>query len=135
MKMEMTIYDALLATEVSEEIATAILDALDIKKSSVLAFEPGRMLVTRGVRKLEKEVQLNTLPYLMRHWVCDWGELEEEDKLANFQALRNGTRLFSTYRIDAGDETKLCICTAADRSYTLLLLPIEYGIVFPAKPD
>ncbi|MGA8134082.1 MAG: hypothetical protein WCA48_08010 [Pseudomonas gingeri] len=130
--MGMTLYDAMLATDVSEEIATAILDALDIEKSSVLAFETGRLLATRGVRKLEEEGALNALPYLMRHWVCDWGEVEEEEKLANFQALRNGTRLFSTYDIDAGDETELCICTAADRSYTLLLLPIEYELIFPA---
>lgn len=44
----------------------------------------------------------------------------------NEAALHNGDRLFSSYDIDAGSETRLWIITEADRSVTTLLFPSEY---------
>lgn len=91
-----------------------------------MLFEPGLMLKTQGVNQLEQQEQLNVWPHLKRHLAGDWGELEEEDKLSNDQALQNGTRLVSAYDIDAGDNKRLYIITEADRSATTVLLPYEY---------
>ncbi|NWA28526.1 hypothetical protein HX866_26900 [Pseudomonas gingeri] len=127
--MEMNVYHALLAAKYSKEDAASIVEALERKTYSTYPFEPGRLLATRGVDELEKNGQLVVLPCLLRHLVCDWGELEDRDKEANFQAMREGTHLLSTYNIEAGDETKLCIYTAADRSFTLFLLPHEKWVI------
>jgi len=61
---------------------------------------------------------------LQRHVVGDWGELDEEDKKANDQALQNGERLLSAYQSATG--TKFWIITEADRSVTTVLLPEDY---------
>ena len=61
---------------------------------------------------------------LARHQRGDWGEVCEEDRLANESALREGERLFSVYRLSSG--TKIWIITERDRSSTTLLLPSEY---------
>ena len=68
----------------------------------------------------EKEVQ----QALQRHVMGDWGELDEEDKKANDQALQTGERLLSAYRTANG--TKFWIITEADRSVTTVLLPDDY---------
>jgi hypothetical protein len=44
----------------------------------------------------------------------------------SFFPLATGERLFSSYDIDAEDETRLWIITEADRSVTTLLLPSDY---------
>jgi hypothetical protein len=66
----------------------------------------------------------NLITYLNRHAVCDWGELNQDDRLANAQALKNGSRLLSAYHLKDG--TKIWIITEADRSATTVLLPDEY---------
>jgi len=63
--------------------------------------------------------------YLRRHHCGDWGdELCAEDKAANEQALKDGSRLLSCYRTPAGD--RLYIITEWDRSMTTIMLPSEY---------
>jgi len=91
-----------------------------------MLFEHGQMVMTRGVSELEQQGLLDILPYLDRHLAGDWGELDEDDKLSNLQALQNGNRLLSAYDIDAGDNKRLYIITEADRSVTTVLLPYEY---------
>jgi len=61
---------------------------------------------------------------LKRHAYGDWGEMEEEDKRTNDDALNEGGRLFSAYTLSTGE--RLWIITEADRSTTTLLLPMEY---------
>jgi len=68
----------------------------------------------------EKEVQ----QALQRHVMGDWGELDEEDKKANDQALQTGERLLSAYRTANG--TKFWIITEADRASSCVLLPEDY---------
>jgi hypothetical protein len=89
-------------------------------------FEPGAMMMTAGVHTLIEKGLLNFHPYLNRHLRGDWGDICDEDKLSNEQALQYGERLCSAYEIDAGDEKKLWIITERDRSVTTLLLPSEY---------
>jgi len=54
----------------------------------------------------------------------DPGVLAAEDQLANLQAVREGTRVFSAYELRDG--TRIWIITEADRSATTILLPKEY---------
>lgn len=66
------------------------------------------------------EIQLG----LQRHQAGDWGDLSEDDRKANDDALGNGMRLLSSYR--SGSGVTFWIITEADRSATTLLLPEDY---------
>ena len=84
-------------------------------------FPVGMTYATPGALALEVDLTR----YLHRHHCGDWGEeLCAEDKAANEQALKDGSRLLSCYRTPAGD--RLYIITEWDRSMTTLLLPSEY---------
>jgi len=61
---------------------------------------------------------------LARHASGDWGDMCQEDKDHNNQALISGKgRLFSSYNTPAG---KVWIITEYDHSITTVLLPDEY---------
>ena len=87
-------------------------------------FRAGQLVMTAGVNDLVKRGALNPVPYLRRHLDGDWGDLCDEDRRSNDAALKNGDRLFSSYRITP--DLKLWIITEWDRSVTTLLLPSEY---------
>jgi hypothetical protein len=61
---------------------------------------------------------------LCRHGQGDWGNVVEDDRKANEEALADGSRLLSAYRDRKG--TKFWIITEADRSATTVLLPDDY---------
>ena len=74
---------------------------------------------------LESEV----LKALKRHICGDWGELDEEDRLNNNDALREGERLLSAYSIKGEspeNDLPFWIITERDRSVTTILLPTDY---------
>ena len=87
-------------------------------------FELGRLVATPGALAALKRAPTDTVELLTRHMLGDWGELEEEDVQANQQALKDGLRLLSIYRLRTG--VKIWVITEADRSSTTLLLPEEY---------
>ncbi|MCX6879436.1 MAG: hypothetical protein NTW21_37380 [Verrucomicrobia bacterium] len=63
--------------------------------------------------------------YLRRHHCGDWGDgFCDEDKQANENSLKDGTRLLSGYHVGKG--RRLYIITEWDRSSTCALLPEEY---------
>jgi hypothetical protein len=66
----------------------------------------------------------DALSVLRRHAHGDWGDLCEEDRLANEEALANGYRLLSVYA-DRRD-TPFWIITEGDRSCTTILLLSDY---------
>lgn len=76
---------------------------------------------TNAVNTLHPE---DVLVSMGRHQAGDWGDLCEEDRQANEQALAHGGRLFSDYH--DRNRTKFCIITECDRSYTTVLLPEDY---------
>ncbi len=86
----------------------------------------GQILATRGVAD---EIEVNELFRLevqvafQRYISGDWGEVAEEDKKANDQAVKNGERIVAAYRTDKG---KIWIITEWDRSATTILFPSEY---------
>jgi len=87
-------------------------------------FQPGNFYTTPGA--LEALVLNRQLPsdFLKRHLAHDWGDVCDEDKEANEQALVDGARLLSAYTLNDG--TQIWIITEADRSATTILLPSEY---------
>ena len=69
--------------------------------------------------------------FIARHLAGDWGIVDDDDKTANEEALRDGSRLLSAYLLDDIQKTKIWIITEAvnDRGHreaTTLLLPDEY---------
>ncbi len=83
-------------------------------------FPLGKVVATPGALALN--VDLNT--YMRRHHCGDWGDLCDEDKQANEEALAEGFRLLSCYQV--GDGKRIYIITEHDRSVTTALLPEEY---------
>jgi hypothetical protein len=89
-----------------------------------MKFALGRLFATPGAIMAAGNADDNLITYLNRHADGDWGELSQDDRLANAQALKNGSRLLSAYHLDDG--TKIWIVTEADRNATTVLLPDEY---------
>ena len=88
-----------------------------------MAFETGEFYITAGVDALVKDNRVELLQLLARHMNGDWGDVCEEDKQSNNEALLHGNRLLSSYSLC--NET-VWIITEADRSATTILLPSEY---------
>ena len=61
--------------------------------------------------------------YPARHQAGDWGEVCDEDRGLNGEALKDGSRFLSVYRDGV---TKFWIITDVDRSATTVLLPEDY---------
>ena len=87
-------------------------------------FPLGHVLMTPGAGDALLQAQQVPPEFLLRHAHGDWGDLCAEDRRVNEQALRNGSRLLSSYRTRLDD--KLWVITEWDRSATTLLLPEEY---------
>jgi hypothetical protein len=89
-------------------------------------FEIGTTVFTPGVGALLKFPSMASVelaPFMNRHRAGDWGDMCEEDKASNEDALKYDGRLMSCYRLY---DTTIWIITEADRSTTTVLLPDEY---------
>jgi hypothetical protein len=82
----------------------------------------GKLVATPNA--LAHITQADITAALMRHAVCDWGDVCAEDKQTNNLAVTEGTRILSVYH--AANGTKFWIITEADRSATTVLLPEDY---------
>jgi hypothetical protein len=83
-------------------------------------FNLGYLVMTAGAAALE----VDFIPYLVRHAAGDWGELDDFDKQQNDLAVKEGCRILSAYNTNEG--VWIWIITEADRSATTVLLPEEY---------
>ena len=87
-------------------------------------FALGRVVATPGALAAMSLAGTSPESLLDRHVRGDWGELGEEDRQANWQALSSGARLLSAYVLP--DSVRVWIITEADRSATTILLPGDY---------
>ena len=92
-------------------------------------FNCGVILATPGASEAFQRNHQMPFEFLKRHLAGDWGDLCDEDRQANDQALVDGSRLLSAYKLENG--TKMwCITEASDgrgrREATTFLLPSEY---------
>ena len=84
-------------------------------------FKAGRLLVTASVKA---EISPSDLFAIMhRHLGCDWGDVCDEDRKANDDALDSGDRILSVYHVNG---VKLYVITESDRSTTTILKAEEY---------
>ena len=90
--------------------------------------EVGQTVITRGLaaalehnEEVSKDVHLAWQRYLQ----CDWGNLGEEDKEMNNNAVEDpgSDRILAKYSTSEGD---IYIITEADRSYTTIMFCDEY---------
>ncbi|MDK9361958.1 hypothetical protein [Lelliottia wanjuensis] len=87
-----------------------------------ILISPGRLYATAGVNHLISQ-GLDIRPLLSRHLRGDWGDIGDDDKLANDDAVRmHNDRILSAYAITP--DIKIWILT--DEGITTILLPSEY---------
>ena len=91
-------------------------------------FALGQVVGTPCALELLEQHGMSPSQLLSRHAACDWGDLCLEDKQLNDEALSDGSRILSSYKL--GSEKLWIITEAADdcgqRAATTLLLPSEY---------
>ncbi len=95
---------------------------IELLTGSLPRFQVGRLMVTAAAAASIAADE--ALQALRRHAAGDWGLVGAEDWAANDLALREGTRLLSSY--ETRDKTVFWIITEADRSVTTILLPSDY---------
>lgn len=91
---------------------------------NVALFALGRTIATPGALALLDHAGVNASTLLVRHQNGDAGDLDEADRVANANAIRNHARILSAYVLGRG--MRIWIITEADRSVTTFLLPEEY---------
>ena len=87
-------------------------------------FSLGFVVATPGALDALELAGQNPAQLLKRHANGDWGDLCEEDRLANALSLEEGGRILSAYKL--GTDAKVWVITEWDRSATTILLPSEY---------
>ena len=98
--------------------------------TSTRKFSLGQVVATPGALEALEEAGQTPIELIYRHAHGDWGsELCEEDRQLNNQALEDGSRLLSAYKLNNG--LKIWVITEAvddngERAATTILLPSEY---------
>jgi hypothetical protein len=87
-------------------------------------FALGKVVATPGALEMLASLGLSPSEFLERHASGDWGNVCQEDKQLNDEALIDGSRLLSAYDLANGE--RLWIISEADRGSTCLLRPSEY---------
>jgi hypothetical protein len=87
-------------------------------------FPLGRLVATPGALEAMQKAEQSPTEFIHRHVFGDWGEVSQEDRQLNDEAVQEGSRILSAYTTKTGD--RLWVITEADRSSTCILLPEEY---------
>ena len=91
-------------------------------------FQLGQIVATPGALQLLDEHGVQAATLLGRHVHGDWLGMDEDDRKANVDAVKNGCRIFSSYGVASH---KVWVITEAvgdddSRGSTCILLPSEY---------
>ena len=78
---------------------------------------------TQNALRFAEVEESDLLALLARHHQGDWGDVCEEDRESNEEALLMQLRILSSYNFS---KDKIWIITEADRSVTTILLPSDY---------
>lgn len=93
-------------------------------------FSMGKLVVTRAVNDAiadHEQFAKFVLASLARYRAGDWGEMDEQDKASNDQAVNSGEdRVFAAYVYPGRDDWKIWIITEWDGSATTILFPSDY---------
>ena len=91
-----------------------------------MKFQTGELIATYAINEMlhnsqeEHDFITNSI---RRHISGDWGDLKQQDKEANDDAVINGGHILSAY---IQDDVKIWINTTADRTATVIMFPHEY---------
>lgn len=88
-----------------------------------MLFDTGQLLATPAALTHLASNGIASLDLIRRHVNGDWGDLQAEDRKLNDQAVINGSRILSAYRLGG---VTVYIITEWDRSCTTVLLASEY---------
>ena len=92
-------------------------------------FKPGRVVATPAALAALEQSSQSVWEFLTRHLAGDWGLVDAHDKAANDEALKDGSRLLSAYRLKS-NVTIWLVTEAEDdngnRAVTTALLPEDY---------
>lgn len=86
-------------------------------------FELGRVVGTPGAIDALDTLGIAPGALLRRHVAGDWGDVPDDDRQVNEDALIDGDRLHSAYQVSG---VRFWVITESDRSVTTILLPEEY---------
>ena len=92
-----------------------------------MKFYLGQVVTTSGVwMKIEHDTDFAEYvgECFGRYTQCDWGQMCDEDKELNDEAVKTDGRIFASYEKDG--LPKRWIITEWDRSVTTILFPDEY---------
>lgn len=92
-----------------------------VMKRFVVKVDVGRVFATAGALNSVNEDDI--FDSFVRHMSGDWGDVSEEHRKANDEAIDFGSRILSSYTDRHG--TRFWIITEADRSATTIRLPGE----------
>lgn len=92
-------------------------------------FSLGQVVATPGAVHALRQSGEMPADFLNRHVSGDWGDICDDDKRLNEEAVQDGSRIMSVYSTSLG--TKIWIITDATnedgrREVTTLLLPEDY---------
>jgi hypothetical protein len=92
-------------------------------------FALGQIVATPAALKVLESTGTAPMSLVAKHAKGDWGETDKSDARLNSQAIKDGSRILSVYKL-AGDVTVWIITDAADddgkRQATTILLPEDY---------
>lgn len=88
-------------------------------------FSLGQVVATPFALERLETHGMESLDLINRHISGDWSDMAKEDQHANMEAIKQGTRVFSSYRLPP-DNAIIWIITEADRSSTTIMLPEDY---------
>ncbi|MBK9444092.1 MAG: hypothetical protein IPN53_23505 [Comamonadaceae bacterium] len=94
--------------------------------SAVPIFQVGQIVATPSALAFMDKHHIEPLDLLRRHQQCDWGDLDQHDRAANLAALKDGSRLLSSYEI--GFQRHLGFVL---RSVDFAFLGFTHGLGFP----
>lgn len=92
-------------------------------------FDLGQVVATPAAIQALEEANQSAVELITRHVNGNWGDLDEDDKKANEDAVKNGSRILSAYTLS--NQIRIWVLTEAKnddgkRASTCLLLPEEY---------
>jgi len=86
-------------------------------------FKLGQVVITRNAMSVCKDHEIDPIEMIARHSQGDWGQLDKQDKQANYDAIKHGNRILSKY-VYSGQS--FYVITEHDRSYTTVMLCEDY---------
>lgn len=90
-----------------------------------MLFDLGTLVATPGALGALDDEGVTAIAYVNMHLNGQWGDLADDDKKANDDAVKHGDRILSAYVLPR-TKARIWLITEQDRSHTTILLPSDY---------